>query len=383
MYPELSGQEARTAERIVEELEDIGGFRIRREVAGFGIIADMPENAKGKETQGMAGIGTVALRADMDALPIQEETGLAFASRVPGVMHACGHDHHIAILLGAARLLAQYRDSLPVAVRLLFQPAEEMSPVGGARGMIENGALEGVDAVFGLHVWPSLPAGVTASRPSFQMASSDRFSLDFQGKSAHAAMPHLGKDALMAGCHFVSGAQTIISRNTDPMQAGVLTIGLFRAGDRYNIVPGNCRLEGTVRSFSPLVRDMAEARLRSLFEGTRLSYDLEGTLDYQRGYDAVENDPAMSAYVLREARELFGEDFAIEPDLPAMTAEDFAFYLKEKPGAFFWLGTGKPGVEAFPLHSPRFAGNEEVLWRGSALMASLALDFGSDGLLCA
>jgi len=365
-FPEVSEHEVETADRILKELKDIGGYDIKTQVGGYGILAEIKGDRPGK---------MVCLRADIDALSVTEDTGLPFASENEGVMHACGHDHHITILLGAARLLKAHKDDLKGTVRLIFQPAEELSPLGGARRMIKEGALQGADAVFGLHVWPNLPTGKVGVRAGAQMAASDRFSVDFIGETSHGAMPDQGNDALIAGCQFVNAIQTVISRNVDPMESGVVTIGVFQAGSRYNVVPGSCHMEGTVRSFDPAIRKRMEKRIRDLFEGTKTSFAIEGTLEYDHGYDAVLNDPHMARYVLTEAEELFGKGETIWLDKPAMTAEDFAFYLKEVPGAFYWLGTTPEGADVWPLHSAHYQGNEDVLHRGAALMTKLALDF--------
>lgn len=371
-YPELSGEEVRTAEQVQKELTSIGGWQIRTGVGGHGILAELHGAHPGR---------TIALRADMDALSIEEKTDLPFASANAGVMHACGHDHHITILLGAARLLRLHQEELSGTVRLIFQPAEEQSPTGGSRRMIEAGALQDAAAVFGLHVWPNLPAGTVGIKAGPLMAASDRFVASFEGESSHGAMPDQGNDALMAGIQFASAVQTIMTRNKNPMQAGVITIGTFQAGSRYNIVPGSCRMEGTARTFDPVLRRQTEIRMKELFEGLRLAFGMKGELQYMHGYTAVRNDPKMSAYAEKTAARLFGSAQVICPDTPAMTAEDFAFYLEEIPGAFLWLGTTPEHEKIWPLHSPYYAGNEDVLPTGAALLAALALDF--DAPLCA
>ncbi len=383
-HPELSEQEKETSERVLRELEAIGGYHIRSHVGGYGILAEITGTASVPPTASvLAGNPVsdadatapqvVALRADMDALSIREDTGLPCSSEQDGVMHACGHDHHITILLGAARLLRKYQQNFHGTVRLIFQPAEELSPTGGSRRMIEEGALDGVKAVFGLHVWPNLPAGVVGCKAGPQMAASDRFSVDFEGESSHGAMPDQGNDALVAGAQFVTAVQSIIARNKNPMKAGVVTIGVFQSGSRYNIVPGSCHLEGTVRTFDPEVRTMIEKRLNTLFEGIRDGFSMKGEFQYHKGYTSVRNDPAMADFALETAGELFGDANAVRLEEPAMTAEDFAFYLEKVPGAFVWLGTTPEGDPVWPLHSAHYAGNEDVLWRGAALLASLAM----------
>lgn len=363
--PEISGHETGTAEKIRKELEEIGGYELQTGIGGCGIIASLRGAKAGK---------TVALRADMDALQVTEETGLPFSSQTPGVMHACGHDNHITMLLGAARLLAERREKLAGSVRLIFQPSEEMSPHGGSREMIAGGAMEGVDAVFGMHVWPELPLGSVGIKAGPLMASSDHFTVRIKGCLSHAARPNEGVDALVAGSQFVTAVQTIVSRNADPMKSMVITIGTFEAGTRYNIVAGECVLEGTCRTFASDMRDLAEKRLNEILQGVCLLSGCTGTLDYERGYMAVINEPAMAEYMKKTATELFGPEKAVSVE-PAMTAEDFSFYLAEKPGAFAWIGTTGEGENAWPLHSSRYNPNEEVLWRGAALMAGLVINF--------
>ena len=362
-HPEISGNEKKTAARIVRELSEIGGFEIREGVGRHGVIAELSGALPGP---------AIALRADMDALQIEEETGLSFCSENCGVMHACGHDNHITMVLGAARLLAQRKDELKGKVRLIFQPSEELSPQGGSRKMIEAGALKGVDAVFGIHVWPDLPLGKVGIKAGPLMAASDHFTVTIKGKPSHAARPDEGIDALVAGAQFVMAAQTIVSRNADPMKSVVITIGRLNAGTRYNIIAGECVLEGTCRTFDPAVRDLAERRLDEVLSGVCTASGCTGELHYERGYMAVVNDTKMADYVRESADKILGNGTAVSVK-PAMTSEDFSFYLDEKPGVFAWIGTTPPGDIVWPLHSSHYSPDEGVLWRGSALLAGLAL----------
>lgn len=363
-FPEVSGNEIRTADRVVSELSAIGGYQISKNVGGHGVLAVLQGALPGK---------TVALRADMDALQINEETGLPFCSQNPGVMHACGHDNHMAMLLGAARLLAERRDELAGTVRLIFQPAEELSPKGGSRDMIAAGALDGVDAVFGLHVWPELPIGTFGTKAGPLMAASDHFSVLISGKSSHAAAPEEGIDAVTAGAQFISAIQTIVSRNTDPVKPAVISVGKVSAGTRYNIIAETCEMEGTCRTFDPKIRNLVAQRLQEVLNGVCQMSGCTGKLKYDRGYMSVNNDAAMADYLRDTAADLFGRDQAVMVDHPSMCGEDFAFYLAEKPGAFAWLGTAQPQKDTWPLHSSRFDVDESILWRGSALLAQLAL----------
>ena len=366
-HPELSGEEERTARRVSEILKQIPGISVCEQVYGHGLLAELKGNEPGP---------TVCLRSDLDALPVCEETGFSYRSERERVMHACGHDFHMTMLLGAAELLSRRRSSLSGTVRFIFEPSEETSPVGGSRGMIAAGALKNADAVFGMHCWPSLPAGVIGFRKGAMMAASDHILVRIKGKAGHAAKPELGRDALIAGASFALAAQSIVSRSIDPLKPLVITFGRMSAGSRYNIIAGECELEGTCRSFDEDTRSLAERRLREILQGVMASSGCEGSLDYERGYDAVINDPEKAAFAEKTAADLFGAEFTAEPAEPSMIAEDFSFYLKNCPGAFCWFGTGKTG-DAAPLHSPVFDPEERVLWRGSAFLSGLVLNLSS------
>lgn len=364
-HPEVSGKEKETSAYAAEELRRLG-FEVAENVYGYGVVGVLHGAAKGK---------AVALRADMDALSIEEVNETPYRSQNPGVMHACGHDSHMAALLGAAHLLASHQAELRGTVKLLFQPAEELSPVGGSRGMIAAGALEGVDAVFGMHVWPDLPHGTVGIKSGALMGASDHFIVTIHGKSSHAARPEMGIDAVLVGTQFVQELQSIVSRQISPLASAVITIGQFHAGTRYNIIADTCRMEGTCRTLDEKVRDYIEKHLRTSLEHVCSGNGATGEFEYQRGYMAVVNDAAMTAHVRKTAVSLFGEGAVEDIQVPSMCGEDFAFYLKEKPGAFFWLGTAKEGTETFPLHNSRFDVDEDILWRGAALLAQTAVDF--------
>lgn len=364
-YPEISYEEKQTEKIIIEELKKIGTFTIKENINGYGIIADMEGAKPGK---------TIALRADMDALQICEETGLSYSSKNKGIMHACGHDCHMTMVLGAAKLLSEKKNEIVGNVRLIFQPAEELSPKGGSRGMIEAGALDNVDSIFGLHVWPDLPLGKIGVKSGALMAASDHFVVKIKGKSSHAAKPNEGIDALVTGAQFVTAVQTIVSRNADPMKSIVITIGKMQAGSRYNIVAEECILEGTCRTFAPEMRELAEKRLQTILEGICTLSGCTGVLNYEKGYMALENDPISTEYMEKIIKNLYGEKNVVKVE-PAMTAEDFSFYLDKKPGAFAWIGTTAEGEKMYHLHNSRYAPNEDVLWRGAALLAQLVLDF--------
>ncbi|WP_027129320.1 M20 metallopeptidase family protein [Fusobacterium perfoetens] len=363
--PEISNKEFKTSKIILRELEKLRNFNIRKNVNGNGIIAELIGAKEGK---------TIALRADMDALQIEEETGLSFESKNKGVMHACGHDNHMTMVLGAAYLLSKRKDELSGKVRFIFQPAEELSPNGGAKGMIKEGALEGVDAIFSMHVWPDLPLGKVGIKEGPLMAASDHFIVTIKGKPSHAAKPNEGIDALVTGAQYVTAVQTIVSRNADPMKSMVITIGKMQAGSRYNIVAGECVLEGTCRTFVPEMRDLAEKRLKEVLDGVCLLSGCTGELNYERGYMAVLNEEKMTKYMSDKIKELYGDEALIKVN-PIMIGEDFSFYLNEVPGAFAWIGTTGEGEKVWPLHNSHYNPNEGVLWRGAALLTKLVLDF--------
>lgn len=366
-YPELSGQEERTASRVCEELQKLGITDIRKQIAGHGVVAVFG---------GGAG-PTVALRADMDALPIAEKTDVPFKSTRDGIMHACGHDSHTAMLLGAAKLLKEAEQHIPGKVVLIFQPAEENAPIGGARPMIEAGALEDPrpDAVFGLHVWPDLPVGQVGVKSGYLMGASDRFSIRIQGKGGHASMPHETVDAALVAVQIAQVLQTIVSRNVNPMEAGVITIGKIEAGSRYNVIADEAVMEGTVRSFHPDVRDLIEKRFAEVVEHVARSMGAQAEITYRRGYPVLNNDETAAGIVRSAVAEVLGAQ-ALPQIEAALTAEDFAVYLEHFPGAFFWLGCGfEDKSKNFPLHHPAFLIDERVLPIGAELLAETALQF--------
>lgn len=367
MYPEISGCEAETSKKVASYLNKLG-FKVTEGVGGYGVVAEMKGNKPGK---------TVALRADMDALQIQEMNEVPYKSKHDGVMHACGHDNHMTILLGAAELIAGHMKQGEVqgTVRLIFQPSEEKSPVGGSRKMIAEGALDDVDAVFGLHVWPDIPQGKIGVKSGAVMAASDHFTVTIHGKSSHAARPDEGIDALLLGAQFVQAVQNIVSREVNPASPAVVTIGRMEAGTRYNIVAETCTLEGTCRTLNEDVRDHIEKQLKQVLDGICLMHGASGELNYERGYMAVINDEEMVLTARETVAELFGGKAVASVSEPSMCGEDFAFYLKEKPGALIWLGTGREPENTFPLHNSKFDVDEEILWKGAALMAQIAFDF--------
>ena len=361
-YPEVSGEEVNTSKYIQEELTKLG---IPFETGFFqnAVLGTIKGGKPGK---------TVALRADMDALPVTEQTGLPFASKHKGVMHACGHDSHMAILLGAAAVLNEMKDQLCGTVKLFFQPAEEEAAIGGGRHIANSGKLDDVSEIYGLHVWPELPVGVVGLKPGNLMAASDRFYVHVKGKSTHAAQPHNGTDALVAAAHFIIDVQSLISREMNPMENVVCTIGLMNAGTRYNVGVEDAYLEGTVRTYTPALRDKMEQRLGEILQGLDVMFHTHSELNYVRGHSATINTPEKIKFLQEIGKEYLGEEHITQPEFPSMCAEDFSSYLEKFPGAFMWLGTGKPGTPA--LHNASFAIDESILPLGITMEAAAVVE---------
>jgi amidohydrolase len=357
-HPELGFREQRTAAVIAEHLR-AWGITVHEGIGKTGVVGVL---------QAGTGERAIGLRADMDALPIQEATGLPHASVHPGVSHGCGHDGHATMLLCAARYLAQTR-RFAGRVHLIFQPAEE--GLAGARAMIEDGLFERFPCaeVYALHNWPSLPAGTIATRPGAIMAAADRFDITVRGAGGHAAQPHLAADTILCAAQIIVAANTLVARRVDPQAAAVLSITRIQGGSSHNVLPSEVQLTGTVRTFDPAVQDRLEAALRDLVEGTARAAGCTAQLEYLRYYPATINDADCARHVLEASRALFGS--ALVPDAPAATSEDFAFMLQQVPGAYVWLGQGSPHHVA-SLHHPGYDFNDDVLATGAALLASLA-----------
>lgn len=365
MNAETSQNEVKTSKIIMKYLDEFG-ISYKSGVGGNGIVAEIVGDKPGK---------VVALRADMDALEMKEETIIDFKSIDENVMHSCGHDSHMTFLLGAAKLLNENKDKIRGKVKLVFQPAEELSPIGGAPKILESGLLDDVDAIFGSHVWPDLPFGKIAVKEGAMMANSDHFTIKFIGASSHAAKPHEGVDAVIMGAQFVNAMQTLISRNTDPMNSAVLTVGRFIAGTRYNVMAEEAIIDGTCRTFSKEDRMRIFRDMENLAKAIAQVNHGDCEYNYGFGYPAVINEKNSVKIVKESATELFGEDAILNIEKPAMTAEDFAFYLQKIKGAFYWVGIGSKMEKNYPLHSKNFYLNEEILYRGAALMYEIAINF--------
>jgi amidohydrolase len=359
--PELSYQERHTRDTIVAALEELG--IPHRTFDGFtGVVGTIAGDAAGP---------VVALRADMDGLPVTEATGLRFASRHPGRMHACGHDVHVASLLGAAAVLAR-RDRIPRGpVRLLFQPAEEDGGEGGAKPLIERGALEDpkVDYVIGQHVEPGIPLGSVGWRTGPMMAAADSFRIRVFGHAGHAALPHMGPDAIVVASEIVTGLQALVSRVRNPVDPVVVTVGSVHGGTRHNILPAEVELEGTVRTLRRETRDLIESALKRRVRAIATSLGARVRIEYRRGYPALVNPEEPTRTIARALEVELGREHVLEIPEPMMGAEDFARYLEKVPGTFVHLGVGMPGPPQ-SLHSATFAPDERSLVLGAATLAA-------------
>lgn len=359
--PELSFREVETSNLIAAQLT-AWGYEVRR-VAGTGVLASIAGGKPGR---------TIALRADIDALPIQDDkVNCEYRSQVPGVMHACGHDGHTAELLAVARYYSMHREQIAGTRVFLFQPGEEVIP-GGAVGMIEAGALEGVDAIYGVHLWSPMPYGTIGTCAGPFMASPDEFALEISGHGGHGALPHECADALLAGAALTVALQTIVSRNVDPLERAVVTVGQLHAGTANNIIAGKCELNGTIRTFSAAARALIRRRLEEIVRHTCEMYGCSYKLSYDEGYPPVVNDPVEAARLFRVA-ELFPDIVAVECP-PSMVGEDFSYYLQRKPGCFFFVGAGKPGGASPPHHHSSFDIDERAMLHAARLLIAVADD---------
>jgi amidohydrolase len=360
-HPETAFEEHRTADLVAGLLESFG-VAVERGVAKTGVIGTLVGSRPGGRA--------IALRADMDALQISEKTGVPHASQHAGRMHACGHDGHTAMLLGAAKYLAETRN-FAGTLHFIFQPAEENE--GGARLMVEEGIFDRypVEAVYGMHNWPGLPAGQFAIRPGPMMAAFDIFEITVEGQGAHAAMPHLGIDPVVAAAQIVGGLQTIASRNIDPLQGAVVSVTQIHGGDTWNVIPDSVVLRGTTRSFDPAVRDALEPAIRRVADGVCAARGATMTMRYERRYPPTVNSQAETERAAATAAALVGGGNVRRDLLPSMGAEDFACFLEKKPGAYIWIGNGT-GADRAMLHNPHYDFNDEILALGASYWAGLA-----------
>ncbi|GES42152.1 amidohydrolase [Rhizobium dioscoreae] len=356
--PELSFEEAETARFVAEKLE-AWGYEVTRNVGGHGVVARMTVGA-GKKS--------IAIRADMDALPITEQTGKPYASKVPGKMHACGHDGHTTILLGAAEYLARTR-RFNGTVNLIFQPAEEAGAVSGAPAMIKDGLFERFpfDVIYGLHNHPGAPEGTWLLRSGPLMAAADTVEITITGKGGHASRPHLTIDPVVVACNLVVSLQTIVARSVDPTQTAVVTVGAIHAGEASNVIPESAKMLLTVRSFDPKVRELLEARIRKLTASIADGYGASAEIDYVHGHPVVVNSEKETEFARMVAEELVGSDKVTTCDL-IPGSEDFSHYLEHKPGSFLRLGNG---LNSAILHSAKYDFADGSLTVGAAMWARL------------
>ena len=358
-HPELQYDVHRTAGAVSEKLKSFGCDDVVTGLGRTGVVGVIRGSKPGGKVIGM--------RADMDALPIEEATTVAYKSTVPGKMHACGHDGHTAMLLGAAKYLAETRNFAGTAV-VIFQPAEEGG--AGARAMMDDGLFDrfGIEEVFGMHNYPGMPIGQFAIRSGPMMASTDTIGIDLEGVGGHAAWPHFGVDTVLVGAQIVNQLQSIVARNVDPLHAAVISICMFQAGHTDNVIPQQAKLRGTARALSPKVRDLLQKRVREVVEGTARAYGAKAELTYTTGYPVLVNEELKTAFAAGVAREVAGKDKVNTDCAPLMGAEDFAFMLQERPGAFIYIGNGNSAQ----LHNPAYDFNDEAIPVGTSYWVRLA-----------
>lgn len=373
-HPELGYNEHRTSEVVKRELQKVGVQCVGGLAGGTGVLGHLPGE----------GNKAVALRADMDALPIEEATGLPYASTYPGVMHACGHDGHTTILLGAARVLARLsKDApLPHPVAFTFQPAEEGG--AGGRRMVEDGCLDGtvigppVQYMFGLHGWPHLPLGILSTRPGPMLAAADSFDIFVNGTGGHAAYPQVTRDPIVAASAIITTAQHIVSRNVGPLESAVVSFTQFHAGTAHNIIPNQVRLNGTIRTLTQEIRDMVHQRLTDVAQSTAKAHGCEADVQIRMGYPVTRNDPGAVDIFNAIARRTYGEAAVPVMENPVMGGEDFSFYCEKVPSCFFALGLIPHGKTTMAdLHQPTFNFNDDAIEIGVEMFCRLAIGAGA------
>jgi hippurate hydrolase len=358
-HPELRYDVHRTAGSVAEKLKSFGCDEVVPGIGRTGVVGVIRGRKSGSKV--------IGLRADMDALPLEEETGLPYKSTVPGKMHACGHDGHTAMLLGAAKYLAETRNFAGTAV-VIFQPAEEGG--AGALAMVKDGLISrfGIQEVYGMHNYPGLPIGQFAIRPGAMMAAADHLQIEIEGKGGHAARPHLSIDTILVGAQMINQLQSIVARNVDPLEAAVVSVCMFQAGHTDNVIPQHAVLRGTARSLTPEVRKLLHQRIGEVVEGTARLYGATAKVTYTNGYPVVVNHERQTAFAADVAREIAGRD-KVDIDVPpVMGAEDFAFMLAERPGAFIFVGNG----DSAGLHHPAYDFNDETIPVGTSYWVRLS-----------
>ncbi|GAJ39359.1 M20 family metallopeptidase [Saccharococcus caldoxylosilyticus] len=359
--PELSFHEEKTAQFVYDTLQSFGNLELSRPTK-TSVMARLIGHQPGR---------VVAIRADMDALPIQEENTFEFASKNPGVMHACGHDGHTAMLLGTAKILSKLRDQIQGEVRFLFQHAEELHP-GGAEEMVQAGVMDGVDVVIGTHLWSPLERGKIGIVYGPMMAAPDRFFIRIHGKGGHAAMPHQTIDAIAIGAQVVTNLQYIVSRNVDPLEPLVVSVTQFVAGTTHNVIPGSVEIQGTVRSFDETLRKNVPKLMERIIKGITEAHGATYEFEFEYGYRPVINNDEVTRVMEETVREVLGEE-AVDHMKPNMGGEDFSAFLQKAPGSFFYVGAGnkEKGI-IYPHHHPRFTIDEDALEIGVRLFVHAA-----------
>lgn len=364
-HPEVSFQEKETA-RYIKNFYHQNGIETKNFGSGYGLVVDIDSGHPGK---------TLALRADFDALAIQEDNDLPFKSKNPGVMHACGHDGHTAYMMSLAKNLFEMKNKLRGKIRIIHQPAEEVSP-GGAKSMIESGVLEGIDNVIGAHVMTSMPTGSIGYHTAETQTGRANFTITFTGKGGHASMPHLSKDAIVAGSYFVTALQTVVSRNIDPFDTASVTIGSFDGAGSYNAIKESVVLKGDVRIMKESTRKVVRTRIEKIVNGICEMFDVKADIDYDDNYPVLYNDPkitekAMSAVSHADIPEIT-EVFDCGPQDPS---EDFAYFANDRPSCFFYVGCQTPDGANHPHHSPDFMMNEDCLLIAAKAMGTVTLNY--------
>lgn len=364
-YPEVSFQEENTKAWIYEQIKDLG-LDIRENVGGNGIVARLQVNDSYE---------TIAIRADFDALPIQDEKDVPYRSKTPGVMHACGHDAHTAMLITMAKVLSAHKDELPVNVVFLHQHAEELLP-GGAKAMIEDGALEDVDYVIGTHVSTKFPVGTIKYNYDTMYANADSFKIVVNGLGGHGATPQVTKDPIIASASLIQQIQTIVSRSVSPLDSAVVSIGAYNAGSVFNVIPGKAEIKGTFRTFTEEVRQTVAERLEQLCMGISASFNVHADIEITYGYPSLKNDHELLDYVIDNVREdsFYVKD--VEEVGPAMGGEDFSYFAENRPGCYFYTGVRNSDKKAdTPHHHPRFDIDEDGMKTGVETMLKAVLNF--------
>jgi amidohydrolase len=360
-HPEILFEVHRTAAGVAEKLKAFGCDEVVTGIGKTGVVGVI-RGRKG----GPGALKVIGLRADMDALPMDEETNLPYRSTHPGKMHACGHDGHTAMLLGAAKYLAETRNFAGTAV-VIFQPAEEGG--GGGREMVKDGLMErfGIEEVYGMHNYPGIPIGDFALRPGPLLAAADRILIEIEGLGSHAAKPHMGVDTVLVGAQIINNVQAIVARGVDPIKSGLISICQFHAGSADNVIPQTAILRGTARSLLPEVRDILEKRLREVVEGTAMAYGAKAKLTYRRDYPVTSNHERQTEFAASVAGTIVGADRVDANTPPLMGGEDFSFMLQARPGAFIFIGNG----DSAGLHHPSYDFNDEVIPVGASFWVRL------------